>query len=67
MTVNRNDAFRLSRVEAEGWNTAQRILAGGAREMDDLKVADFNPYFSDPARARWLVGFHKAVAAMEGK
>jgi hypothetical protein len=29
------DAFRLSRVEAQGWNAARRLLATGAVRPDD--------------------------------
>lgn len=67
MNRNPNDPFRLSRVEAEGWNTAHRILAGGTSELNDVTVAACNPYVSNPARSRWLTGFRNAVAASEGK
>jgi len=63
MTMNTNDDFRLSRVEAEGWNAAQRYMVDQPVRPDDIRAADFNPYRSDPARGRWAVGFRKALAA----
>ena len=65
--MNQNDAFRLSRIEAEGWTTAHRVMAGETRELDDIRIADFNPYRSDPARARWLCGFRNAMGTIEAK
>jgi hypothetical protein len=55
-----NDAFRLSRVEAHGWNAAQRVLSGGALP-DAARIAKLNPHASDPERARWLAGFENAL------
>ncbi|MEI9931561.1 MAG: hypothetical protein WDM89_13740 [Rhizomicrobium sp.] len=67
MTTTTSDDFRLSRVEAEGWNAAQRYMVDQTGEPDDIRTADFNPYRGDPARGRWAAGFRKAVAAMGGK
>jgi len=52
--------FRLSRIYAEGWNTAQKL---SAEETDDLdsKQASLNPYTSDPEKSRWNDGFAKAA------
>lgn len=62
-----NQAFRLSRIEADGWNTAHRVLASGPQQLSDVNIASFNPHLSDPARARWVLGFRNAVSAAEGK
>ena len=63
MATEANDDFRMSRVEAEGWNAAQRYMVDQTGTPDDTRIADFNPYRGDPARARWAVGFRKALAA----
>jgi len=39
------DAFRLSRVYAQGWNAARK----------SQKAA--NPYQAEPERSRWQAGF----------
>lgn len=67
MTTNEQDDFRLSRIEAEGWNAAQRYMADESVKPDDIRVADFNPYGGGDARSRWAAGFQKAVAAMGAK
>jgi hypothetical protein len=59
--------FRLSRVEAEGWNMAQEYLPNQAKKPDEFQIADLNPYRADPARGRWASGFNKAVIAMYAK
>jgi hypothetical protein len=68
MTTKEQDDFRLSRIEAEGWNAAQRYMADQTDKTDDdIRVADFNPYGGGAARSRWAAGFRRAVAAMEVK
>ena len=62
--MGNDNNFRLSRIEAEGWNAAQRYMAEESAKPDDIRVADFNPYGSGAARSRWAVGFRNAVAAM---
>jgi len=42
------NAFRQSRIYAEGWNAA-RTLSGG--------IPSPNPYSSEPERSRWQAGF----------
>ena len=44
-------AFRLSRIYAEGWNTARRMDADAA----------LNPYHTEPERTRWNKGFAEAA------
>jgi ribosome modulation factor len=67
MTTKANDDFRLSRIESEGWNTAQRYMAEKTGRPNDIRIAEFNPYRGDPARSRWVAGFRKAVTAMDAK
>jgi len=55
------DAFRLSRIYAQGWNAANQLSSD---ERDDLKpqcVAARNPYSDEPERSRWSEGFMKAL------
>jgi hypothetical protein len=56
-----NDAFLLSRIEAQGWNAAHRVMIGETRAPDDARIAKLNPHASDPERARWRTGFTNAV------
>jgi hypothetical protein len=62
-----NDAFLLSRVEAHGWNAAQRVLSGEARAPDAARIAKLNPHASDPERARWRAGFENAMGTRKTK
>ena len=61
--MNRNSAFHLSRVEAEGWNEAQRVMMDETLTADEGRIAMLNPHTADPERARWHVGFRNAVDA----
>ena len=61
--MNHGGAFRLSRVEAEGWNEAQRVMTDDALSANEGRVLLLNPYLTDPERARWLMGFRNALAA----
>ena len=63
MMASTNDDFRMSRVEAEGWNAAQRYMVDQTGTPDDIRIADFNPYRGDPARGRWAAGFRRALSA----
>jgi hypothetical protein len=47
-------AFRLSRIYAQGWNTA-RTAKGTERA---------NPYPADPERGRWRAGFADAETSV---
>ena len=44
------DAFRLSRIQAQGWNAARQ---SGATEQ-------INPWPAEPERSRWQAGFASA-------
>ena len=61
-----DDAFRLSRVEAHGWNAAQRVLSSEAQPSAAM-IAKLNPHASDPERARWLAGFENAMGIRKAK
>ena len=50
--------FKLSRVFAEGWNTARSL--SGVDELNSRAIAKLNPYANEPARSRWIEGFAKA-------
>lgn len=52
------DAFRLSRVHAQGWNAARRLPAN--IRADAKTIADLNPYTAEPERTRWNQGFASA-------
>ena len=54
-------AFKLSRVFAEGWNTARKFPAEARDELTPKAVAALNPYADEPRKARWVEGFTKAL------
>jgi hypothetical protein len=56
-------AYRLSRVQAEGWNAARRIPSTALDGFDAKKIERLNPYASDPERTRWSAGFESALKA----
>jgi len=56
-------AFHLSRVEAEGWNQAQRVMLDETLTSDEPRISILNPHIADPERARWHMGFSNAVRA----
>lgn len=58
-----DEAFRLSRIEAEGWNTARRVPLTALSQLDSEKVNALNPYTSDPELTRWNAGFANALAS----
>jgi hypothetical protein len=67
MKVDLDNDFRLSRIEAEGWNAAHRYMIEETTAPDEFQTSDLNPYRADPARGRWLVGFRHAVTAIGAK
>ena len=54
MTIKVKEAFRLSRVYAEGWNFARVTLSE--------KGITANPYVTEPERTRWREGYAKALS-----
>lgn len=61
--TNHDDAFRLSRVEGDGWNQAQRMMTDDALSVGEDRSAMLNPHSTDPERARWNAGFKNALAS----
>ena len=56
-----NEAFRLSRIYAEGWNTANKLAASERDALDLERIALLNPYALEADRSRWTKGFTKAL------
>jgi hypothetical protein len=56
------EAYRLSRIQAEGWNAAHRIAASTLDRLDETQIELLNPYVSDPERTRWSAGFTSALS-----
>jgi hypothetical protein len=57
--------FRLSRIQAEGWNAARRIPASHLAELNTKAVEALNPYSEDSERIRWSAGFNNALASWQ--
>lgn len=58
-------AFRLSRIYAEGWNTAKKMPLADGNEFDAARVMAMSPYKTEPQRSRWIEGFTKAIGRFE--
>jgi hypothetical protein len=58
-------AFRLSRIQAEGWNAARRIPVAQLAGLNETKVGAFNPYPKEPERCRWHAGFTNALKSWQ--
>jgi hypothetical protein len=56
-------AFRLSRIYAEGWNAARKMLLTDSGDFDAAGSALLNPYNTEPQRSRWAEGFAKAMGS----
>ena len=54
-------AYRLSRIQAEGWNAAKRASSTAPDISDSAEIDSLNPYPIDPERARWRIGFTNAL------
>jgi hypothetical protein len=57
------EAYRLSRIHAEGWNAAHRVAATALDTLDEAEIESLNPYASEPQRTRWNAGFRNALAS----
>jgi hypothetical protein len=57
------EAYRLSRIQAEGWNAAHRIAATALDTLNGAEIESLNPYASDPERTRWNAGFRSALSS----
>lgn len=61
-TMPDSEAFRLSRIYAEGWNAANRLATNEVDALDIGKVTALNPYSLEADRSRWMAGFTQALA-----
>jgi hypothetical protein len=59
--MNAEGDFRLSRIQAEGWNAARRIPASQLSELSETAIEALNPYSVDFERLRWAAGFNNAL------
>ena len=55
------NAFKLSRVHAEGWNAASKLSGEESNSLSTSDVAALNPYATEPERTRWSEGFVKGL------
>jgi hypothetical protein len=61
-SASASEAYRLSRIQAEGWNAAHRGAASTLDRLDETQIQLLNPYVSDPEKARWSAGFTSALS-----
>lgn len=59
--IEDDHGFRMSRVYAEGWNTARRISGMGGDPMEQDRER-LNPYSDGPKHTRWDEGYCGAFA-----
>ena len=60
-----DDDFRLSRVQAEGWNAARRMPVDDLPQIDAARIAELNPYAKGAERTRWSAGFANALKSWQ--
>jgi hypothetical protein len=65
--MNNDLAFRLSRIQAEGWKAVSRIPSSELAEISDAAISAINPYSNESERTRWNAGFTGALKALERK
>ena len=58
-----DSAFRLSRIQAEGWKAARGLPVLGHEQFDPAKIDVLNPYSAPSERQRWAEGFVSALEA----
>jgi len=58
-----NNDFKLSRIQAEGWNAALKLSPADAAELDHEGRTALNPYAQGPEHDRWADGFDGALTA----
>ena len=63
--MSAREDFRLSRVEAEGWNAARRLPLAVLAQMNAAEIAALNPYAHGPEQLRWKAGFANALASWQ--
>jgi arsenate reductase len=59
--VKAENAFCLSRIEAEGWKAACRVPSAARDDLDAAAIDSLNPYKLGAERDRWLAGFMSAL------
>ena len=64
MSETAND-FRLSRIQANGWNAARRMSLSDAQALDSAQIDALNPYLVPAERMRWVAGFMSMLDACE--
>jgi hypothetical protein len=55
------EAFRLSRIQAEGWKAARELPLVTSDTFDSAAIEALNPYKLAAERERWLAGFKSAL------
>jgi hypothetical protein len=60
-----DEDFRLSRVQAEGWNAARKMPVDDLAQIDAAKIALLNPYAKSAERTRWSAGFNNALRSWQ--
>lgn len=63
--MSTGDDFRLSRIEAQGWNAARRVPLAALGQLDDTKIDALNPYQDGCEHLRWNTGFANALASWQ--
>jgi hypothetical protein len=63
--VNAESDFRLSRIQAEGWNAARRVPVENLAELNAKAIDALNPYSEDFERIRWSTGFNNALTSWQ--
>jgi hypothetical protein len=53
--------FELSRIHAQGWNTASKLPLEEGLAMNATAIAALNPYANEPELSRWNEGFAAAL------
>ena len=56
--------FELSRIHAEGWQAAKKLLAARKGALDPAEANARNPHTTPETRARWTQGFVEAIASV---
>ncbi len=61
-----SQAFQLSRIYAQGWNAARKLLAEGNFSIDRSAATALNPHHSTSESERWIKGFEEALRSRTG-
>ena len=58
-----SDEYRLSRIQAEGWNAARAYPSDDLADLEVETIEALSPYRGGPGKARWIAGFRSAFKA----